>query len=213
MEYTKIPVKTHFVTPGEDFNALIEKYVLPVYQKGDFMTISEKVLAITQNRVVYRKDLNIGFWAKFLSHFASRPESGAGVGDSANMAYCIKKIGLPKTLYAAVMAGFGKLVGKKGVFYEIAGREVAGIDGFSDHIWDAYKDMGIEIPLNPKGVCDGLEEKYGIVCAVIDANDFNQEVFATSKSLDEKTVLEQIKDNPAGQLHQQTPFIIMRPVK
>ena len=35
---------------------------------------------------------------------------------------------------------------KKGVFYEIVGQEVSGLDGFYGHVWKEYEDIGIELP-------------------------------------------------------------------
>ena len=45
-------IQTHFVQVGESYLDLIEKYVLPVYQPGDILSSSEKVIAMCQKRVV-----------------------------------------------------------------------------------------------------------------------------------------------------------------
>lgn len=206
-------VKTHFVKRGESYIDIMCTYVLPIYQEGDMIAISEKIVALCQNRVVERKDLPIGFWARFLSRFASHPDTGVGVGESIKMQYAIQKVGLPKVLWASAASGVTKLFGKHGVFYEIVGPEVAGLDGFYDHVWSEYRDIGIELPENPSGVCNELTDKLGIRAMIIDANDLGQEILGWSRDLDpiEESLVEFVRDNPAGQDHEQTPIILMHP--
>lgn len=209
--YLRKAIKTHFVKQGESYIELMEKYVLPNYKDGDFISMSEKIIALCQNRVVKREDLKIGFWAKFLSKFASHPDTGVGVGETIKMQYAIKKVGLLKVLWAAIASAITKLFGKKGVFYEIVGQEVSGLDGFYDHVWAEYRDIGIEMPENPKGVCNEIKEKLGISCMLVDANDLGQEILGYSDDLeDKKDILKEfIKDNPAGQGNECTPIILM----
>ena len=48
---------------------------------------------------------------------------------------------------------------------------------------------------------------------LVDANDINQELLATSPDLadrDPKSLLDLIRDNPAGQDDELTPFILVR---
>lgn len=208
-------IKTHFVNVGESYIEIIDKYVSPLYKEGDILSISEKIIALCQGRIVKRKDIKIGFLAKMLSKFASHPDTGVGVGETIKMQYAIDKVGAFKCLYAAFASGVTKLFGKKGVFYEIVGQEVSGLDGFYDHVWAEYKDIGVEMPLNPSGVCDEIYEKLGIMCMIVDANDLGQELLGYSsviKYTDEQ-LLGMIKDNPAGQQKEQTPLILIREVK
>lgn len=119
-------VKAHFVKRGESYIDIMRTCLLPIYQEGDMIAISEKIAALCQNRVVERKDLPISFWARFLSRFASHPDTGVGVGETIKMQYAIQKVGLPKVLGASVASGATKLFVRHGVFYEIVGPEVAG---------------------------------------------------------------------------------------
>ena len=211
--YERYAVKTHFVQIGENYCDLFEKYVVPVYKEGDIVSSSEKVIALCQKRVVKREDIKIGVLAKALSSFADKKNHGGyGVGMPINMQYAINKCGALKVIYASVMAGFGKLVGKKGVFYEIIGREVSGLDGFYDGSWDEYRDLGVEIPSEPDKVCNEIKEKFGISIMIVDANDLGQEMLGKSSdiTLSDEQLLEIIKDNPAGQGRECTPFIIIR---
>ena len=210
--YMRHAIKTHFVKQGDSYIDIFEKYVSPLYQEGDIVSSAEKIIALCQNRVVYRDELKIGFWAKLLSKFASHPDTGVGVGETIKMQYAIKKAGLLKVLWASFAGGVCKLFGRKGVFYEIVGQEVAGLDGFYDHVWSEYRDIGIENPENPSGVCDEIKEKLGISCMIVDANDLGQEILGYSSdiTLTEEELLGLIKDNPTGQGQQTTPLILIR---
>jgi F420-0:gamma-glutamyl ligase-like protein len=209
--YQRKAIQTHFVKQGESYIDIMEKYVLPNYKEGDFISVSEKIIALCQNRVVKREDIKIGFWAKFLSKFASHPDTGVGVGETIKMQYAIDKAGLLKVLYAALASAVTKLFGKRGVFYEIVGQDVSGLDGFYDHVWAEYRDIGIEMPENPSGVCNEIKSKLGISCMIVDANDLGQEILGYSDDLKEREndLKEFIKDNPAGQGNECTPIILM----
>lgn len=210
--YLRHAIKTHFVKQGEDYVEIFRKYALPLYEEGDIVSSSEKIIALCQGRVVKRDELKIGFWAKLLSKFASHPDTGVGVGETIKMQYAITKVGLPRVLWASVAGGVCKVFGKRGVFYEIVGADVAGLDGFYDHVWAEYRDIGIENPANPSGVCDEIKEKLGISCMIVDANDLGQEVLGYSSdiTLSEEELLGLIRDNPCGQGQQTTPLILIR---
>ena len=210
--YMRHAIKTHFVKEGESYIDIFKKYCLPLYEEGDIVSSSEKIIALCQGRVVRREELKIGFWAKFLSKFASHPDTGVGVGETIKMQYAISKVGLPRVLWASFAGGICKIFGKRGVFYEIVGSDVAGLDGFYDHVWEEYRDIGIENPENPSGVCDEIKEKLGISCMIVDANDLGQEVLGYSSdiNLSEEELLGLIRDNPCGQGQQTTPLILIR---
>ena len=213
--YMRHAVKTHFVQQGESYIDIFEKYISPIYEEGDIVSSAEKIIALCQGRVVKREDMKIGFFAKFLSKFASHPDTGVGVGETIKMQYAIDKVGLPRVLWASVAGGVCKVFGKKGVFYEIVGNEVAGLDGFYDHVWSEYRDIGIENPENPTGVCNEIKQKLGISCMIVDANDLGQEILGHSDDipLSEEELLGLVADNPTGQDRQVTPLILIREKK
>lgn len=210
--YLRHAIKTHYIKAQENYIDIIEKYVVPIYQKGDIISISEKIIALCQNRIIYKKDLKLGFWAKFLSKFVNQTPAGEAVGNPYKMQIAINICGLPKVLYAAICAGIGKIFKKKGVFYDIVGEEVSGLDGFCDDAFDDYLEMAILIPSEPEKVCNEIYEKLGVSCMIVDANDLNIEVYANSKDItyDKETLCKIIKDNPAGQANQTTPIILIR---
>lgn len=210
--YNRYAIKTHYVKIGEDYIEIIKKYVSPVYKEGDILSISEKIIALCQKRVIYKKDMKVSFIAKFLSKFAMSSDAGIGVDCPYKMQFAINHCGILKVIYAAICAGIGKLFKKKGIFYDIVGMEVTGLDGFYDKVFPEYGEFGIRIPENPDGVCDEIYEKLGIKAMIVDANDLSIEILGkTSKMNEENEFLKQlIKDNPAGQSAQLTPLILIR---
>ena len=208
-------IQTHFVTVGESYIDLMERYVKPVYQEGDILSMSEKVIAICQKRVVTEDELKPGFWAKVLSRFVHQTSAGPGMGLPIKMQFAINVCGLPKILWAAFRAAIDKLRGVHGTFYRIAGLEVSGLDGFYGEDIPEYGHVGVGMPERPAGVGDEIYEKTGIVSMVVDANDLNVEMLGHCSQLKEsdQELLDLIRDNPAGQDRQLTPFVLIRPIQ
>lgn len=208
-------IETHFVKVGESYIDIINKYASPLYKEGDIISISEKIISLCQGRIVKRENMKISLLAKILSKFASHPDCGVGVGESIKMQYAIDKAGSLKVLYASIASAITKLFGKKGVFYEIVGSEVSGLDGFYDHIWEEYRDIGIEIPNDPDKVCDKIYDKLKIKSMIVDANDAGIVILGHCKNIGykEEELIGMIKDNPAGQGQQKTPLVLIREKK
>jgi len=211
--YLRHAIHTHFVNIGEDFIALIERYVLPVYEPGDILSVSEKVVALCQRRVVYRSEMHISLLARLLSRFATRKSSaGIGVGEVCKMQFAIDRCGAGKVLLAAVCAGAGKMVGRRGIFYEMVGQEVTGLDGFYPDVFPAYGEFGICLPENSSAVCEEVYAKTGVRAMIVDANDFTRDVLGKTAQIEEgeDKLCGMIADNPAGQSDDLTPFILIR---
>lgn len=210
--YLRHAIKTRFITQKDNYIDVIKEYVSDIYEEGDFISISEKIISLCQNRVIRREDIKIGIWARFLSKFASKTSAGVGVGETIKMQYAINKAGIFKVIFASIASAFTKLIGIKGVFYKIVGQEVSGLDGFYDHVWEEYGDIGIELPENPNEVCDEIKQKLGISSMIVDANDYGREILGKSSDimLEDDKLKEIIRDNPSGQGKQQTPIILIR---
>ena len=146
--YQRHAIQTHFVQIGENYIDLIERYVKPLYEEGDLLSISEKVIALCQKRIVYRKDIHPGFWAKLLCRFVHVTPAGPGAGTPHKMQLIIMICGLPRVLLAAFCSAVTKLFGKKGVFYKVCGHEVDGIDG-------------LIVPLNNEDCAEGIAMLLG----------------------------------------------------
>lgn len=216
-EYERYAIQTHFVERGESYVELIKKYVVPLYEEGDILSMSEKIISMCQNNIVERKDLKIGFWAKLLSRFASSNSYGIGFHEPYKMQLVINIAGLPRILFAGVCSAVTKLFGKQGVFYKIAGNGVSGIDGFYEgSSFELYHNIALLNPREPVKVCNEIYDELGVRCMLVDANDLNVEIFGKSNALvgvSDKDLISMIKDNPAGQLDELTPLILIKKKK
>ena len=80
-------IATHFVQVGESYVDLVKQYVLPLYQEGDILSISEKIISLCQKRIIYKKDMKVSGLAKFLAKFASTSSTGIGVNNVYKMQF------------------------------------------------------------------------------------------------------------------------------
>ena len=214
-DFARCAIRTHFVKLGEDYVELVKQYVLPMYQEGDIVCISEKIISLCQENVVYKKDMKLSWLAKFLSKFASHSSAGIGVDSVWKMQFAIDHCGALKIIWASFCAGVGKLFGKRGIFYKIAGDEVRGLDGFYDHCFEEYGTYGIRLPKDPNGVCEKIFEGTGVMAAVVDANDFTRDILGKCSKIpySDEQIAEMIRDNPCGQSTQLTPFVLIRKIE
>ena len=216
VRYERYAVKTHFVEVGEDYIEVLRRYILPLYQPGDVVTLGEKVISMCQGKTVRQEDMKLSIWAKFLSKFAYRSATGTGVSEPYKMQLAIDLKGLPLVLWAAFAGAVGKLFGKRGVFFAILGRDIAGIDGFYHaSAFETYRTTAILGTSDPEKVCAEVYEKLGISCVLVDANDIDVEVLGKSPDLAtvaDGNLADRIRDNPAGQDDELTPFIIVRDI-
>lgn len=215
-EFDRIAIQTHFINQGESYLENVKKYVVPFYETGDILSISEKVISMCQNNTVDKKDIKLGFWAKFLSKFASSNNHGIAMDEPYKLQLAINLAGLPRILFASFCSVITKIFGIKGVFYKIAGHEINGIDGFyMNSSFDLYHDLALLNPKNPDKVCNELENNFNINSIIVDANDFNVEILGKNQNLNNisnQFLSSLIKDNPAGQSDELTPFILIKNV-
>lgn len=214
--YERYGIKTHFIEEGENYLELIERYVVPLYKEGDRLSISEKVIAMCQKQTVSRAHMKVGFSARFLSRFAAKSKNGVGMSEPYKLQLAIELRGLPLVWWASFCSAIGKLFRRKGVFYKILGKEVAGIDGFYNHsAFERYHDLAVLSPKNPERVCNEIYEQFGISTLLVDANDLEIELLGCSRDLkgNEMLIKTMIKDNPAGQDDECTPFILIRGIE
>lgn len=211
-KWARYPIRTHFISVDDNFEGIIEKYVLPAAESGDIIALGQKIVSILQKRIIYKKDVKIGFWAKFLSKFAKKTPYGFSVGNPLKMQVAINMAGLPKIFWAGICSMIGKLFGVSGTFYRVAGNQINELDGFYGKFYPQYADMGMLGPVDCDSLCDKLKEKFGFSFFVADVNDLGGNILGRSKELEgkEKLLLRILKDNPAGQSNEQTPIIILR---
>ncbi len=214
-QYDRFAIQTHFVQRGESQAELVERYVRPLYKKGDVLSFGAKVMAMCVGSVKTRDEVKPGFWANLLWRFAGINTTGVGMHEPYKMQLVIDICGLPRVLWAAFLSAVTKPFGKRGVFYKVCGKGVGGIDGFYFRSsFDVYKQMALINPDNPGGLCDDLEAKTGIPVVLMDANDLQRDQLGRSKGmpLTDDELQEAMRDNPSGQGDELTPLILIRPL-
>lgn len=213
-QYDRFAVQTHFVAVGEDQAKLVEKYVRPLYQEGDMLSFGAKVMCMCVKSVRDIKDVKPGFWANLMWRFAGINHTGVGMHEPHKLQLVIDMVGLPRVLLAAFLSAVTKPFGKKGVFYEVCGKGVGGIDGFYFRSsFEVYKKLALINPENAQELCDDLYAKTGIPVVLMDANDIQRDMLAKCKGfpLTDNQIQDAMIDNPSGQGDELTPFIIIRP--
>jgi len=214
IRWARYPIKTHFIGVSDRLEDIIEKYVLPFTKEFDIVVLGQKIISILQGRIIYKKDVKVGFWAKFLSKFAKKTPYGFSVGNPLKMQLAINLAGLPRILLAGFLASICKIFRIYGIFYRMSGHQISQIDGFYGKAFSQYAEMGILAPQNCDKLCQQLRNKYGLSFVVADVNDLGGNILGKSKDLKEKErlLLKILKDNPAGQSQELTPIIIIRKI-
>ena len=212
-KYIRHAIRTHYVQVGKDnYIELVNKYVTPLYKAGDILSVSEKVISLCQNRVIYKKDIKISKLALLLSKYVHQTPAGEAVGNPYKMQLAINQAGLFRVLVGASVAAITRPFGQRGWFYKIVGNNVANIDGFCNDAFDDYIEMGILSPSEPQKVCNEIKEKTGVSCMIVDANDYGVEILGACSEIacTKQELIDVIKDNPAGQENETTPLILIR---
>lgn len=214
-KYIRYPIKTHLIGPGEDLVALVEHYLKDYLISGDIVFISEKIIAIIQNRAYLVDQIKPSPMARFLSKFVSKKPGGIGLGTPQTMQLAIEEVGLPRILIAALAAFFTKPLGIKGLFYIIAGDGARAIDGPTQNTIPPYNKYAIKGPLFPNRVAEDIAKKIGHPVAIVDVNDWGVRILGQSKSfkINKKIISAALKDNPLGQDRESTPIGILREIK
>ncbi|MGQ9678311.1 MAG: coenzyme F420-0:L-glutamate ligase [bacterium] len=210
----RIPVKTHVLNKGDDLLAAVQNYANSLLQPGDILTIAESPVAATQGRAIPLSQIKPGIWARILWRFVKKVPYGIGLRSPWSMQCAIDEVGLPRILLAAFAGGIGKLFRKNGIFYRIAGPQVAMIDAAHTSGVKEFYDCVILGPKDPDDVARLLARRLNCPVAIVDANDiFGCTVVGASLGVDPVLVSEAMRDNPAGQGDNLTPIVILRPQK
>jgi hypothetical protein len=209
--FLRVPVKTHIITDQDNTVELIRRHAGPVLQPGDVITISEKVVAITQGRAYPISKLKVGFWAGILWRFVRKVPYGIGLRSPYSMQCAIEETGVPRILLAAVVGGFTRLFGRRGDFYRIAGKQAAMVDAAHTAGLKEYYECVIKGPKDPEKVAQQIADALGTPAAIVDVNDIGGSwVVGGSAGLETALVEAALKDNPAGQGDACTPIILIR---
>ena len=205
---TLVPVRTRIVTPKDNIVDIIERYAGKDIGPHDVVSVAESVLAITQGRILSMEEMKPRFSARLLCRFV--PQKGS-LSSTYGMEAAMLAEGEGRVVFAFLMGILGKLVGRNGVFYEMAGAQAALIDDVTGTMppFDKYLVYG---PANPSGVAEEIKKRLGCYgAAVADVNDLKRAaVLGVSAGLEPSRLAKILIDNPFGNASQQTPIVIIK---
>ncbi len=223
--YLRIPLKTKLFKRGDDYVKEIAGSVL-LNLKGKQLTknwllaISEKIVAVAQGRSYFIWDIKTSRLAIYLSKFVKKTPAGIGLGSPWTMQLAINEVGLPRILLAALVSLVTKPLGIEGLFYYLAGRQVAAIDGPTEYSLYPSNLSAKLAPKDPQLVVekihryllkmltpDQVQNFQGVV--IIDANDLGQKVLGNSTKMQNSLIESVFRDNPLGQSREQTPIALI----
>jgi len=211
--YIRIPVKTRILNENDSIISIINEYAGTLLKKGDIICISESPLAITQGRAIPVEKIKVGLLAKILWRFVAKVPYGIGLRAPTSMQCAIDEVGSFRILLAALAGALGKIIGRKGDFYKVAGMQAALIDAASTSPVPPYTGTVIKGPLNPKKVAVEIHEKTGYEAAIMDINDIGGSwMIGGSEGVNKRLIEEIMNDNPQGQGDELTPICIVRKV-
>lgn len=210
--YARHPVRTHLVTAADDAVEVVHRYVGELRDDVRLVAVSERMVAITQGRSYPMNEVRPGRLAKLLVRFVTRPGYGIGLGTPQTMQLAIDEVGAARILFAAAASAVTKPFGVHGVFYRVAGRQAAAIDGPTSYTIPPYNQAATLGPRDPNGAARAIATGVGAPVAIIDANDAGCAVLGASPGVDRRFVERLFADNPLGQAREQTPICVVREV-
>ncbi|HEX8946891.1 MAG TPA: coenzyme F420-0:L-glutamate ligase [Candidatus Paceibacterota bacterium] len=216
VSYLRLPVRTRRITEQDDLFALLGEYVAPHVESGDVIFVSEKAVALTQGRVVRIDAVQVSALARVLSghvrnHVGTAQFRGFGHGTAPAMQLVIEEAGVLRVLVAATVAAVTRPFGIHGAFYVLVGKRAKSVDCPMSFDIEPYTAYAKRPPLDPRGVAKKIHSVLGVEAVVVDANYLG--AFSLGKSsarITERFIRAVLKDNPAGQADEMTPFLIIR---
>lgn len=229
--WRRYPLQTGLIARDDDLEALVRERVerfaadLPAESIPTsapwYFVISEKIVAISQGRSWFTWEVAPRRSAKLLSRFVTRTPAGIGLGDPTTMELAIREVGLPRIVAASAAGAAGKVIGRRGLFYEVAGANVRAIDGPT--VYSAFPS-NVSAKLPPKDpdavsarlsaairaadIPAGLRESF-VGTVVMDANDIGRNVLGSDVPTPHPRLEATFADNPLGQGRQRTPLAIL----
>lgn len=207
--YLRVPLKTPVLTPKSNLVEATQNALNGYQQPGDILFISEKAVAVTQGRAIPESEIKIGFTARVLWRCVAKVPYGIGLRRPSSMQCAVNECGAARIWLAAVVGALGKLVGRKGDFYRIAGPQAAMIDAATTS--PLQPECVIMGPKEPNRVASQLAVTLGLPVAIVDVNDVGGSwVVGKSKTVPVKLLEAALKDNPLGQGTECTPMGLLR---
>lgn len=201
-------VRTRILTPDDNIVDAIERYAKDDVGPDDIVCVAESVVAITQGRIVRPEELKPGFLARLMCRFV--PQKGS-LSSCYGMQAAMNFEGEWRMFFAMVVGIAAKLIGKNGVFYELAGEQAALIDDVTGTMppFDKHIVYG---PKDPVKVAEEIKSRLGCYGAVVaDVNDLKRSrIVGITAGLEPARLAQILIDNPFGNASQKTPIVIIK---
>ncbi|CAD0233178.1 hypothetical protein [Planktothrix agardhii] len=203
------PIRTHLLTHIDDPVEVIKRYVLPHAQAGDIVTLGETPVALMQGRFYHPSQIKPGWVAQRVCYFFMPTSS---LATACGMQTLVNQVGSVRVLFAIVVGTIAKLLGKPGVFYQLAGEQARLIDDVTGTLppYDQFIVLG---PDDPQNVVNTLQKETGLGAAIVDVNDLKAvKILAATSGLSTALIEQALRSNPAGNADEQTPLVLIRPL-
>ncbi|HEY9734881.1 MAG TPA: F420-0:Gamma-glutamyl ligase [Trichocoleus sp.] len=203
-----LPVPTHLLTHLDDPVSVVKRYVAPHAQPGDIVTLGETPVAIMQGRWRHPQDIRPGWVARRLCYYFLPTSS---LATACGMQTLVDVVGPWRVLFAFLGGAIAKVLGKPGMFYQLAGEQARLIDDVTGTLppYDQFIVLG---PANPEEVVQQIRQATGLEAAIVDVNDLKAvKILAATPRVDSQLLIQALRDNPAGNADEQTPLVLIRP--
>jgi hypothetical protein len=202
-------VRTHLLGPFDDPTEVVRRYALDQTRPGDIVTIGESPLAVMQGRFRDPRMVDARWAATRLAQFM---DGEASLGTAGGMQALIDEHGALRIFGAMAGGAVGKALGRDGWFYRLAGPQARLIDDLPGNL-PPYDNFVVVGPERADDVCTAISAGTGLAAAVVDANDLGKvDVVGASADVPHELVRSALAANPAGNAHETTPIVIIRPV-
>ena len=210
--FERVPIRTPVLMPGDDMAGVIRQHAGEFLRPGDTVVMSESAVAIMQGRARDWRTIHPTRFARWLSSRVVKTTYGTGLRSPYAMQYAIELSGVLRVLLALPAHVVGRLLGKKGWFYLVAGLNARMMDAEHTMGIAEFYEMCIPAPADPPGTARALKAATGYDIAICDINDIAPAwCVASTLPKDRVRLLERsFDDNPLGQTDEQTPIGIWR---
>lgn len=209
----RYPIRTHLVQLGESLEEVLQKYAAQEAKPTDILLLSEKLVGITQKRVVHESEIKASWLAVLISKFVVKYKDDVGWENPKKIQVAINEAGWLKSIFAVAFGGIMKFIFRQpGWYYRIMGKDIAAIDGFNPIAIPPFNEYATLAPARPNQVCEQLASKFHTKVAIVDASNVAIHILGKSKNIEhsDEELAELMQGNPMGQGREQTPIILLR---
>ncbi|OLP16384.1 F420-0:Gamma-glutamyl ligase [Leptolyngbya sp. 'hensonii'] len=205
-----LPIRTHLLTQLDNPVEIVQRYVLPYAQKGDVVAIGETPIAIMQGRFIHPSEVKPGWLARRLCYYFLPTSS---LATACGLQALVDIVGPTRVFLAFILGSIARILGWRGVFYQLAGEQARLIDDVTGTLppYDQFIVLG---PDHPQQVVNRIQKETGLSAAIVDVNDLKAvKILAATSGLSDRFLKQALISNPAGNANEQTPIVLIRPTE